>query len=136
MWVVHLTENNQNYENGYQKYESKANEYFDDNDKTQDLLNSAIKKANQKKGSLSEVWDKLQLLFKMLKAWIKGEYKDISKRSMITIIAGILYFVSPIDLIPDFIAGLGIVDDAAVIGFILKQISSDLEKFKIWKESN
>ena len=131
-----MTENNQNYENGYQKYESKANEYFDDNDKTQDLLNSAIKKANQKKGSLSEVWDKLQLLFKMLKAWIKGEYKDISKRSMITIIAGILYFVSPIDLIPDFIAGLGIVDDAAVIGFILKQISSDLEKFKIWKENN
>ena len=131
-----MTENNQNYEHGYQKYESKANEYFDDNDKTQDLLNSAIKKANRKKGSLSEVWDKLQLLFKMLKAWIKGEYKEISKRSMITIIAGILYFVTPIDLIPDFIAGLGIVDDAAVIGFILKQISGDLEKFKIWKENN
>lgn len=131
-----MTKDNQNYENGYQKYESKAYEYFEDKDKTQDLLNSAIKKANRKKGSLSEVWDKLQLLFKMLKAWIKGEYKDVSKRSIITIIAGILYFVTPIDLIPDFIAGLGIIDDAAVIGFILKQISNDLEKFKIWKESN
>ncbi len=131
-----MTENNQNYENGYQKYESKAYEYYEDKDKTQGLLNRAMKKANKKKGSLSEVWDKLQLLFKMLKAWIKGEYKEVSKRSIITIIAGILYFVTPIDIIPDFIAGLGIVDDAAVIGFILKQISNDLEKFRVWKEKN
>lgn len=47
---------------------------------------------------------------------MKGEYKDIPKGSIIMIIAGILYVVSPVDLVPDFIA-------------------YDLEKFKIWKEN-
>ncbi|MEH7356902.1 DUF1232 domain-containing protein, partial [Neobacillus drentensis] len=67
---------------------------------------------------------------------IKGEYREIPKGSIIMIIATIIYFVSPVDFIPDFIVGLGLFDDAAVIGFAIKQISSDLEKFKDWKLNN
>ncbi|WP_042463241.1 YkvA family protein [Neobacillus dielmonensis] len=122
------------FEDGYKKYESKASEYMNDKEKANGLLKQAIHKANDKKSKLSEVWDKLQLLFEVFRAWIKGEYKEIPTRSIIMIIAGILYFVSPVDLVPDFIAGLGLVDDAAVIGFVLKSISKDLEKFKSWKE--
>ncbi|MFE4525456.1 YkvA family protein [Cytobacillus firmus] len=54
---------------------------------------------------------------------------------MIFIIASILYFVSPIDLVPDFLIGMGILDDAAVLGFAVSQISGELEKFKDWKDS-
>ena len=133
--MVHLSDNNKEYEKGYKKYESKANEYFEDKEKAEDLLKSAMKKADAKQGPLKDVWEKLQLLFEIFKAWIKGDYKEIPKGSIIMIIAGILYFVSPVDLVPDFIAGLGLFDDAAVIGFVLKQISEDLEKFKIWKEN-
>ncbi|WP_462411679.1 YkvA family protein [Neobacillus sp. Marseille-QA0830] len=122
------------FEDGYKKYESKASEYLNDKEKADGLLKEAIQKANQKKGALSNVWEKLQLLFEVLRAWIKGDYKEIPTRSIVMIIAGILYFVSPVDLVPDFIAGLGLVDDATVIGFILKQITKDLEKFKLWKE--
>ncbi|MDP4163640.1 MAG: DUF1232 domain-containing protein, partial [Bacillota bacterium] len=52
------------------------------------------------------------------------------------VIGSVIYFVSPIDLVPDFIAGLGFLDDAAVIGFTLKKISGDLERYKEWKEKN
>lgn len=124
------------YEKGYKKYESKANDYMNDKEKADGLLKEAMKKANNKKGALSEVWEKLQLLFDIFRAWIKGDYKEIPTKSIIMIIAGILYFVSPIDLIPDFIVGLGLVDDAAVIGFVIKSISDDLESFKEWKEQN
>ncbi|WP_251551594.1 YkvA family protein [Neobacillus muris] len=127
-------EKDSNFENGYKKYESKAGEYIHDKEKADGLLKEAIKKANDKKGALSGVWEKLQLLLEFFKAWNKGEYKEVPTRSLVMIIAGILYFVSPIDLVPDFIVGLGLVDDAAVIGFVLKQISNDLEKFKAWKE--
>ncbi len=123
------------YEHGYKKYTSKANEYFRNKKKSENLLNEAMKKANDKKGRLEEFWEKLQLLLEVFQAWIKGEYKEIPKGSIILIIAAVLYFVSPIDLVPDFIVGLGFFDDAAVIGFTLKQISEDLERFKAWKTS-
>lgn len=34
------------------------------------------------------------------------------------------------DIIPDFILGLGFVDDAAVLAIVVKRIRSELEKFK------
>lgn len=122
-------------EQGYKKFEAKAKEYVKRPEKTDVLLKDASKKADDKKGSLSEIWDNLQLLFDLVGAWRRGEYRKIPTGSIVTIIAAIIYFVSPIDLVPDFLMGLGIIDDAAVIGFVLKQLTTDLEKFKIWKEN-
>lgn len=125
----------QNYEKGYKLFESKANEYMNDKKKAKDLLHQALNKANEKKSTLGEVWEKLQLLFELFHSWIKGDYKEIPKRSIIMIIATIIYFVVPTDAIPDFIVGLGLIDDVAVISFALQQISGDIEKFKVWKMS-
>ena len=121
------------YEQGSLQFESKAKEYMKDPEKTKELIYLAEKKAQKKKGALTDVWDKLQLLFDFVHSWRKGEYREIPTRSVVMVLATILYFVSPIDLVPDFIMGFGIVDDAAVIGYTLKQISTDLEKFRIWK---
>jgi uncharacterized membrane protein YkvA (DUF1232 family) len=122
------------YEEGHKRYESAAKDYLEQPEKTKELIERASKKAADKKGKLHEVWDHLHLLFDLITAWRKGEYRKIPKGSILMIIATIIYFVSPIDLVPDFLVGLGILDDAAVIGFTLKQISSDLDKFKLWKE--
>ncbi|WP_079508187.1 YkvA family protein [Mesobacillus jeotgali] len=121
---------------GYKRFESKAKEYIGRPEKTDILLKDANKKADEHKGSLEGIWDNLQLLFDLVGAWRRGEYRKIPTGSIVTIIASIIYFVSPIDLMPDFLIGLGIVDDAAVIGFVLKQITSDLEKFRLWKETH
>lgn len=124
-----------NYEEGYKKYESKAQEYFNDKSKTESLLNTAKIKAENNELPLKEIIEKLQLLFEFLQAWYGGTYKEMPKGSIIMIIASILYFVSPIDLIPDFLPVIGYVDDAAVIAFAFNQVSKDLDKFKVWKES-
>ncbi|AGX03569.1 MULTISPECIES: YkvA family protein [Bacillaceae] len=125
----------EDYEKEYKKYESRAAKYLNDPGKTSGLLSKASKKADSRKNSLSEVWDKLQLLFELIKAYSKGQYRDISAKTAVTVIAGILYFVSPLDLVPDFLAGIGILDDAAIIGFIIKQIANELERFKLWRET-
>lgn len=130
------SENREKYKEGYKKYESKAREYFNDKEKVKDLFNEATQKAETNKDALDEIIEKLQLLLEVLQAWYKGTYKEIPKKSIIMIIASIIYFVSPVDLIPDFIVGAGYVDDAAVIAFAIKQIAEDLEKFKLWKETN
>lgn len=125
----------ENFETGFQRFEGRAKKYVDNPKEINGLLKKALHKANHKKGSLTEVWDKLQLFLELVKAWSKGEYRDISKKTIVMIVATVIYFVSPIDLIPDFLVGLGIFDDVAVIGFTAKQISKELERFKSWKDN-
>jgi uncharacterized membrane protein YkvA (DUF1232 family) len=64
---------------------------------------------------------------------MSGAYREIPYGSIVAAVAAILYFVSPIDFIPDFIPVVGLVDDVFVIGFVLKKIHSDLEKYEKWK---
>lgn len=121
---------NINFDDISNKFGKKAKEYSKDKKKTKKLLDEAIEKA-KKKGPLEEIWDNIQLLFGIVKDWISGNYKDVPIGSIIAIIIGLLYFVSPIDIIPDFIPG-GLVDDALVLGLIIKQVKSDLDKYKEW----
>ncbi|WP_047982616.1 YkvA family protein [Ornithinibacillus contaminans] len=123
------------YAEGSKLFEEKAQDYFENEEKTTELVEEAATKADANKHALGEAWDKIQLFFELVNAWRKKEYRDISKRSIIMVIATIIYFVSPIDLIPEFIVGLGLFDDAAVIAFTFKQLGDELEKFREWKVS-
>ena len=117
-------------------YMKNAKEFLGNPQKLKDLLNKVIHKATEKKGYLGDAWDKLQLFVDLVKAYTKGEYKNVQPSTIVTIIGALLYFISPIDLVPDFIIGLGIFDDAAVIGFTLKKLSKELDQFEQWKSTN
>ncbi|HZK54011.1 MAG TPA: YkvA family protein [Desulfosporosinus sp.] len=114
-------------------YKGKASQYLQDKKKSLGLLNEALQKATARRGALGETWDKLQLLFAVFRDWIHGSYKEMPKRSLLMIILGIIYFVSPLDAIFDYIPFAGLVDDAAVAGFVISQVSEDLERYKLWK---
>ena len=53
--------------------------------------------------------------------------------SMLIIIAAIIYFVSPFDVIPDWIPVLGHIDDAFVVTLALKSVRGDLDTFMAWE---
>ena len=44
------------------------------------------------------------------------------------------YIISPIDLIPDYIIGIGQIDDAVILGLGLYFLEKDLRKYKEWKD--
>ena len=54
---------------------------------------------------------------------------------MILILAGIIYFVSPLDIVPDFLVGLGFLDDAAILTFVVNRLDKELEKYRGWKSN-
>lgn len=116
------------------EYKNRAGDYINDPKKIADLLKNASQKAKGNQGPLDEVWAKLQLMFGLVADWINGSYREVPTGSIAMIIAGLLYFASPIDLIPDFIPVAGLADDVVIFGLIIKQISSDLEKYRAWKE--
>ncbi|MBU6471104.1 MAG: DUF1232 domain-containing protein [Alphaproteobacteria bacterium] len=43
------------------------------------------------------------------------------------LIAALAYFVTPVDLIPDFIAGIGFTDDAAVLAMALSLVAGHIK---------
>lgn len=121
---------------GVKQWESKAKEYIDNPEKTRELIDNATKKAEANRdGVLSNVWEKIQLLISLIKDWVNGNYKNISNTSIILVLVGLIYFVSPVDIIPDWIIGLGLIDDAAVLGLIINQVDKELIKYKLWKKS-
>lgn len=119
----------------YKKSKNKAQDLIDNPEKANKLLNDAVKMSEGLQGPLERVWEDLQLMFGIIKDWFSGEYKEIPVGSIIAILGTLIYFVSPIDLIPDFIPVIGISDDLFVLGLTIKQLDSDLKKYKLWKES-
>jgi len=71
-------------------------------------------------------------MIQMVKSWIAGEYKEVPTTSIIAIVAGLMYLLSPIDLIPDFIPVLGYLDDIFVIGVVFTQVAKDIKLFEQW----
>lgn len=119
------------------RWQNKAEEYVDNPERTENLLNKALIKAedNKQNEGIKNLWDKIQLLFSLVKDWTHGDYRKISKTAILTVIGGLIYFVTPIDVIPDFLVGLGLVDDAAILGLIINQLDKELVKYKSWKNN-
>lgn len=117
----------------FSKSETRASQLIKDKEKTRRTLDQALMKAAVNKKDLSGIWDQLQNLFSLVRDYSTGSYKDIPKKSLIAIVAGIVYFLSPIDMFPDFILGFGLIDDMFIIGLVIKQVAKDIEKYQLWK---
>ncbi|PON15758.1 hypothetical protein C2W62_22125 [Candidatus Entotheonella serta] len=60
----------------------------------------------------------------------------LERRTRVVLIIALLYIVSPIDLIPDAIPLIGLLDDILVAGFAIKQTSSELERYRAFKRAS
>jgi len=119
----------------FKKSENKASVILKDKSKASDTIKEALGKAVTNKGQLEGVWAKVVLLFAVAKDYVNGEYTEIPKRSIVAILGGLIYFLSPIDVVPDFVPVLGFIDDVFVLNLVYKQVLKDLEKYKIWKDA-
>ena len=74
-----------------------------------------------------------KIMFGMLKDYRKGVYSKVPWFTIATIAFALLYILNPLDIIPDFIPGLGYIDDLAVLTFGLRFIESDIHNYLDWK---
>lgn len=120
-----------NFDEILRKLEGTANAIHVNDESIKAFLSKVKNKVEENK-QLSEIWDDVKLLMDLIKDYSRGDYKDVSKNTIITITVGLLYLVNPFDLIPDFLLG-GFLDDLAVIAYIIKKTSEELKKYKKWK---
>jgi uncharacterized membrane protein YkvA (DUF1232 family) len=120
---------------GTNRYESRAADYLSDSDKARSLLDEAQKKAGPAK-AITRILDDSMVLLRMIRAYVDGRYREIPWLAILTATAAIVYFVTPADFIPDFIAGLGLLDDAAVLTWTLGAVSRSLSDFRAWESKS
>ncbi|WP_316798571.1 YkvA family protein [Pedobacter frigidisoli] len=120
--------------NLFKKSQSRASAILKDKSKVSVTVENALGKAVSNRSDLEGVWDKMVLLLAVSKDFINGNYTAIPKRSIIAILGGLVYFLSPIDVVPDFVPVLGFIDDIFVLNLVYKQVLKDLEEYKTWKE--
>jgi uncharacterized membrane protein YkvA (DUF1232 family) len=98
------------------------------------LIEDAVGKiATIPRGPFAETWPYLMAMIRLIRDYDRAEYRDISETNLQIIIAAILYFVSPFDVIPDWVPVLGHIDDAFVISLALKSVRLDLDTFMAWE---
>lgn len=119
---------------GFGSAHEMAEDFARDKDKTAHLLDEAVSKAERNRTVLERTWQDLQALFRLIKAWRSGDYPQAPWQTIIFAIAGVIYFVNPFDFVPDFLPGGGYLDDATVVGFVIKSVRQDIENFLIWEK--
>lgn len=123
-------------EEGYfERFKARSAEYLDDRLKLNRLLEKAKIKMDRGKSQLNEAWDTIQVFYRMMKAYVKGEYRNIPADKMILIIAAFIYLVSPVDAIMDFLPG-GLIDDGAIFLWLLNSLGTEIKQFREWEKEN
>jgi uncharacterized membrane protein YkvA (DUF1232 family) len=98
------------------------------------LFEQAAKEAASfPKERLNENWAYLQTMLRLVDAYERGAYKQVSNDDLTWIVAALNYLVDPFDLIPDRTPFLGLVDDAIVVEFIADKTRQVLDDFMIWE---
>ncbi len=119
---------------GFKSAYKKAEAFAKDTQAVSKLVDEAFSKAEKHKSFAKNIRGDLLALMRMVKSWAKGAYK-VSWSTIVAALAALLYFVNPLDVIPDFIIGAGFLDDASVLAFVMKQIQGDIKTYLEWEKA-
>lgn len=116
----------------FEIFRNKAIELFNDDEKIEGLLVDAENKLKE----IPKIGDKasmIPVLISMVRSYIKGEYRKVSKGTIITIIGTLIYLISPVDALLDKIPIIGFLDDIFIINLCLSYIKKDIDEYKEWQ---
>ncbi len=123
--------------------EAQANEFIEKKRKKAEKLIANEKKFDEFLLNLEEklktlpggaVLSKIPVLVSMVKSFVKKEYVEIPMNSITSVVAGLLYFLLPIDIIPDSVPVVGYADEAVIFALILKGVQEDLDRYLEWRD--
>jgi len=114
---------------------SKAKNIASDPNKLRSLLGNTVEKLQDVEGRqelYNDFVGKVNTYVRLMRSVLRGEY-HLPWKSVLLIVAGLVYFVSPVDLIPDFIPMSGLIDDVSIILWIFSTLREDIEHFSEWE---
>ena len=112
---------------GASRYASNSRSLFQ-------LVRDAIDKSGGLSGAnFAAFRDQLGVVTRLVRAYASGEYRQLPWKTLLRVVAVLVYFVSPIDILPDFLPIVGFSDDIALMLWLFSGLKDDLEKFRQWE---
>lgn len=110
----------------------------DDPEQAETLLARTSEKLRTSAASqrLSGVMDDLEAALRMARLRIRGQYGAPGVERLVLLFAALLYLVNPMDIVPDAIPAAGLLDDAAIVGWMLGKLREELDRFRAWEATN
>lgn len=87
-------------------------------------------------GKFSKLFNQIKLSFSLIKDYRSKAYMQVPWKTVAFLVAAVLYFVNPFDIIPDLLPVIGFTDDALAFAAVFKAMQSDLKKYCTWKGYN
>ena len=116
---------------------TNARSYAKDPERLRQLFKEAAKKVPTiPKDRFKDLWAYFQAMLRLIRAYYRREYRNVSLQNLVMIVGAIIYILNPFDLIPDWIAGLGFADDAVVLAFAVRQTRQTLDDFMMWETTS
>jgi uncharacterized membrane protein YkvA (DUF1232 family) len=111
-----------------------AKAYVDDPLRLRGLFQDAAKVAmSLPTDSFGDTWPYFQTMLRLIRAYYRGEYHEVTESALVILIAAVIYVVSPLDVIPDAIPAIGFLDDAAVVALATQRTRQELDDFMLWE---
>ena len=119
----------------YGDYERRADGLVSSKERLKNLATQAARKlSGTASNRIDRVRDQLILCIALVRSWMHGEYDGVSRQTIVAVTAALLYFVVPLDVIPDFLIGVGFIDDASVVGYVMTMLAAEMDTFRRWQE--
>jgi len=86
-------------------------------------------------GPVAEMGEEATQLLAMVKDYASGTYRDMPRSTVLAITFALLYILNPFDLMPDFIPGIGYLDDMSMVALVIGSVRRDVENYARWRRS-
>ena len=116
-------------ESGYAQSEALLN----DKDELDDFLYRLEQKINDMP-FVGKKFSMIPVMISLVKNYIQGKYTTIPYGTILAVLSALIYFLAPIDIVPDFIPLAGYLDDMAVLGLCMNMVSIDIETYEKWRQ--
>ncbi len=93
----------------------------------------AVADKGERNARFARVRDDLNLLLGLCAAWWRGEYRALGRQALLSVVAALLYFLAPLDMVPDWLPGAGLLDDLAVLAWVMRTWAAELDAYRAWR---
>lgn len=83
---------------------------------------------------VKKLTEPLSIFIRMVKAHFNGTHK-LTNSTLGLVLLALVYFISPIDLIPDFLGFFGYADDFSVIMAVYVKLQDEINQFLDWERT-
>ena len=126
---------NERAKKALKKRENKAKKYLNNPTKLANFVNNVDYKSHDV-SKIRKYVANIKQMTALIRDVINGNYKNIPIGSLVSIIAALIYFLSPIDIIPDVVPIIGYIDDVTIIATCLSYVKDDLNRYIEWRMSS